>query len=59
MLSDSLGKVLGVTQGSMENTGGSISEFLGNGIGSLSENLTPLLDALATGSRVSGEGGGK
>lgn len=57
MLSDSLGQVLGVTKGSMENVGGSISGFLGNGIGSLSENLTPILDALASGSRVPEEGG--
>jgi len=59
MLSDSLGKVLGVTQGSVENVGGSIGDFLGNGIGSLADNLTPILDGLATGSRVSEEAGGK
>lgn len=58
MLSDSLGKFIGIGQGSVENVGGSIGTFLGNGIGSLSDNLTPILDALATGSRQ-GDAGGK
>lgn len=48
-----------MTQGSVENVGGSIGDFLGNGIGSLADNLTPILDGLATGSRVSEEAGGK
>lgn len=50
MLSDSLGQVLGLTLGSMENAGGSVSEFLGNGIGSLSDNLTTFLDTINTAS---------
>ena len=58
MLSDSLGQLLGIGRGSVENVGGSIGTFLGNGIGSLSDNLTPVLDALATGSRQ-GDAGGK
>lgn len=50
MLSDSLGQVLGVFQGSMTGIGGSIGDVLGDGIGNISDILTPLLDGIATAS---------
>lgn len=59
MLSDSLGKVLGLAKGSMTNVGGSIGDQVGAGIGSASDSLNKVLDALATGSGQEGEGGGK
>lgn len=51
-MTESLGNALGMAQGSVESIGGSIGTLLGKGIGSLSEGLTPLLDGLATASRV-------
>ncbi len=58
MISDSLGKILGIGKGSLSNLGGSIGDQAGAGIGSLADGLNPILDALATGSRQ-GDGGGK
>lgn len=58
MISESLGKILGIGKGSLSDLGGSIGEQAGSGIGSIADNLNPLLDALATGSRQ-GEQGGK
>ncbi|GAA4823067.1 hypothetical protein [Tomitella cavernea] len=58
MISDSLGNLLGIAKGSLTNLGGSIGDQAGNGIGSIADNLNPILDGIATGSRQ-GEGGGK
>lgn len=46
----SLSGLLNGAEGSAENLGGSIGDLLGLGVGSLAENVQPLIDALAAGS---------
>lgn len=57
MLSDSVGGLLGVAQGSIMNFGGSIGGVLATGLGSLTDASGNFFDGLATGSRVVEEEG--
>lgn len=57
MLSDSVGGLLGVAQGSIMSFGGSIGKVLANGLGTLTGSSGNLFDGLATGSRVVEEEG--
>ena len=50
MLSDSLGTVLDVAEGSVESGGGSIATLFATGSGNVSTLFARMLDALATGS---------
>lgn len=51
MLSDSVGGVLGVAQGSIMNIGGSVGDIITIGLGSLADAVGPVLDGLTTASR--------
>ncbi|MCT1434178.1 hypothetical protein [Dietzia maris] len=50
MLSDSLGTVLDVAEGSVESGGGSIATLFAAGSSNVSTLVARMLDALATGS---------